>query len=377
MMACGPSTSWSTALPMSCRKPARRQMFTSAPSSAAIAAARKDDLQGVGELVLAVAVAELEAAHGADQLRVQPVHAGLVGGLLALLAQLLVHLRLGPRHHLLDPRGVEAPVRDQLQQGDPRHLAAHRVERGEHDRLRGVVDDQVDAGGLLQGADVAPLLADDAPLHLLVGDGHRRLGRLDRGLGGAALDGLGHDPAGAPAPASSLVWLSISRTRAAASRSASASIEATSSTRASSAVSPAIRSSSRRLLLPQALRLAARSPAAPAPAAPGPDPASPGSPACARTAPPAADRRCSWRCTSARRSPGVLLGSGLEPDRLLLGLQDQLFLLRPRLLQDALGVRLGHARLLRVGRAWSGSTPRRRPPPRRRVAIEDNCQGQR
>ena len=157
------------------------------------------DLQGVGELVLAVAVAELEAPHGADQLLGQPVHAGLVGGLLPLLPQLLVHLRLGPRHHLLDPRGVEAPVRDQLQQGDPRHLPAHGVERGEDDRLRGVVDDQVDPGGLLQGADVAPLLADDAPLHLVVGDGHRRLGRLHRGLRGAALDGLGHDPAGAPA----------------------------------------------------------------------------------------------------------------------------------------------------------------------------------
>ncbi len=149
-------------------------------------------------------------------------------------------------------------------------------------------------------------------------------------------------------PASSLVWLSISRTRAAASRRASASIEATSSTRASSALSPAIRSSSPRRSCPR--RSASR-----------------------------ADRlqlllllhqglipllqilQLALELLLPLRQalllalhlrpalPGVLLRSGLEPDRLLFGLQDQLFLPRPRFLQDALGVRLGHARLLRVG----------------------------
>ena len=47
-----------------------------------------------------------------------------------------------------------------------------------------VVDDQVDAGRLLEGADVAPLAADDPALHLVVRqvhDGHRVLGGVVRG----------------------------------------------------------------------------------------------------------------------------------------------------------------------------------------------------
>src|SRR5260370_42174140 len=65
-------------------------------------------------------------------------------------------------------------------QSHPRHLAADRVEATENDGLRRVVDDEVDAGGMLEGPNVAALSTDDAALHLVAGDRHHRY----RGFGG-------------------------------------------------------------------------------------------------------------------------------------------------------------------------------------------------
>ena len=59
-----------------------------------------------------------------------------------------------------------------------------------------VVDDDVDPGGLLEGADVPPFAADDPALHVVGGD----VDGADGGLGGVrrgvALDGRGEDLAG-------------------------------------------------------------------------------------------------------------------------------------------------------------------------------------
>ena len=49
----------------------------------------------------------------------------------------------------------------------PRDLAPHAVEARQDDRVRRVVDDEVDAGEVLQRADVAALAADDAALHVV------------------------------------------------------------------------------------------------------------------------------------------------------------------------------------------------------------------
>ena len=95
--------------------------------------------------------------------------------------------------HLFDARRVDAAVLDQTRQGQARNLAPHAVERRQHDGVRRVVDDQVDAGGVLEGADVAALAADDAALHVLARDLDDRDGRLRDGLGGDALDRRGDD----------------------------------------------------------------------------------------------------------------------------------------------------------------------------------------
>ncbi|GAA3422207.1 hypothetical protein GCM10018952_71490 [Streptosporangium vulgare] len=89
---------------------------------------------------------------------------------------------------LLDALRMDAAVEDELLQGEPPGLAADRVEARQQHGFRRVVDDQVDAGGRLEGPDVAALTADDAPLHLVTGqvqDAHHGLGGL---LGGHPLE---------------------------------------------------------------------------------------------------------------------------------------------------------------------------------------------
>src|SRR5205807_6972618 len=75
-------------------------------------------------------------------------------------------------------------------------LAADVVEGADDHHAGRVVHDHVHAGGLLEGADVAALAADDPALHVVRGNVHG----ADRGvggvLGGVALDGGGQDFAG-------------------------------------------------------------------------------------------------------------------------------------------------------------------------------------
>ena len=86
------------------------------------------------------------------------------------------------RDDLLDAGRVDAAVLDQLLQRELGGLAADVVEARDDDDARRVVDDDVDAGGLLEGADVAALAADDPPLHVVGGD----VDGADGGLGGVA-----------------------------------------------------------------------------------------------------------------------------------------------------------------------------------------------
>ena len=78
---------------------------------------------------------------------------------------------------------MDAAVLDQLLERRARDLAAEAVEGREDDGLRRVVDDEVDAGEVLERADVAALAADDPALHVVrrqLDDGHGRLGGVAR-----------------------------------------------------------------------------------------------------------------------------------------------------------------------------------------------------
>ena len=120
--------------------------------------------------------------------------------LLADLQDVLLHLLLRLGDHLLDARRVDAAVLDQLGQREPGGLAADVVEGADDDHAGRVVHDHVHAGGLLEGADVAALAADDAALHVVGGDVHGADGGVGGVLGGVALDGGRQDLAGLSAP---------------------------------------------------------------------------------------------------------------------------------------------------------------------------------
>ena len=105
----------------------------------------------------------------------------------------LLDLRERALMDLFDPRRMDPAVLDELLEREAGGFASHRVEAAQDHRLRGVVDDQVHAGGGLEGSDVPPLTADDSPLHVLARKGEhadRRLGSL---LRGDALDRDRHD----------------------------------------------------------------------------------------------------------------------------------------------------------------------------------------
>ena len=150
-------------------------------------------LDRVLQLVLAVRRAELEPTDDLDDLGVQAGHAGLVGRRLAFLLDLLLDLLLGLGDDLLDARRMDAPVLDELGQRQARDLAAHRIEARQGHRVGRVVDDQVDTGCRFERADVAALAADDAALHLLVGDGHDGGRDLADGVARVALNGHRQD----------------------------------------------------------------------------------------------------------------------------------------------------------------------------------------
>src|SRR3989441_8090174 len=118
-------------------------------------------------------------------------------GALARLPDRVVELLLCLAHHLLDPTGVNAPVGDEALERQARQLATDGVVARYHDDLRRVVDDEVHPGRRLDGPDVSPLAADDAPLHVVAGERDDRDRALGDELPRQALDGDRDDLLGA------------------------------------------------------------------------------------------------------------------------------------------------------------------------------------
>ena len=132
-----------------------------------------------------------------DHLGVKTLKADLQDGGLALFLDPLQDLLAGLGHDLFDAGRMDPAVDDQFVERDPRHLAADWVEAADDDRLGRVIDDQVDAGRLLKGANVAPLLTDDATFQLVCWQRQHRNRDLGGLVGGDPLDRLGDDLASA------------------------------------------------------------------------------------------------------------------------------------------------------------------------------------
>ena len=114
------------------------------------------------------------------ELGIEPLYARLEHALLAELDDVRLELRLRLVVHLFDPRRVDAPVFDQLHERELRRFAANAVEGGQDDCLWRVVDDEIDAGEVLECADVPTLAPDDPPFHIVGRQLDERHGRLCR-----------------------------------------------------------------------------------------------------------------------------------------------------------------------------------------------------
>ena len=134
-----------------------------------------------------------------DELLAQLAAVRLEDRLRTCLVDLLVELRLRLVVHLLDPGRMDPAVLDELFERELRDLAADPVERRQDDRVRRVVDDEVDPGQVLERADVPALAADDAALHVVARELDDRHGRLRRMARRDALQRVGDERA-RPAP---------------------------------------------------------------------------------------------------------------------------------------------------------------------------------
>ena len=90
---------------------------------------------------------------------------------------------------------MDAAVDDELFKRHTGNLATDRFEAGEHDGFRRVVDDEIDAGEIFEGADVAAFAADDTALHLVIWKRNDGNGGFCNMICSAALDGAGDDVA--------------------------------------------------------------------------------------------------------------------------------------------------------------------------------------
>ena len=131
-----------------------------------------------------------------DELGMQPEDAHFEHGVLARGFDLLIDLFGDLFHRLLDAGGVDAAVRNEALEREAGDLPSDGIEARKDDDFGRIVDDEFDAGRVLDGADVAPLAADDARLHVVVGQRHDGDRRLRSVIGCAALDGERDDVLG-------------------------------------------------------------------------------------------------------------------------------------------------------------------------------------
>ena len=182
--AWGPSTSWLTALPMSCSSvAAARGLDRGAELARRSSPASFDALDQVVEDVLAVGGAGSAAARGAraapDRSRARRPRARRARP----PRRSRLDLGLGVLVGLLDGAGWIRPSaisRSSISRAISRRTPS-KLERTT--AVRRLVDDQVDAGERLDRPDVAALAADDPALHLLAGQldqAGRRLARVRR-----------------------------------------------------------------------------------------------------------------------------------------------------------------------------------------------------
>lgn len=140
----------------------------------------------------------VQVPHRGQQVRVEVGDADVQAGPLRGLAAPALDALERAGVHLLDADRVDPAVLDELGKGHAGDLAAYGVEAAEQDGGRRVVDDDVHAGDVLEGADVAALAPDDAALDVVGGQRDGRAHRIGNRTGREPLHHRRQHPSGAP-----------------------------------------------------------------------------------------------------------------------------------------------------------------------------------
>ncbi len=152
------------------------------------------DLLAVLQHVLGVGGAVLQPAEQLDDLRVHALDSEFLQRLLPGALHLLFEPPPVAARQILDPARVDVAVLDQGLEDPARDLALDRVVTRQRDRSGLLVEQQLDPGDVLEGADVLAFLADDAALEVAALGQFEMADRpLGAEIGGASLDGQGDD----------------------------------------------------------------------------------------------------------------------------------------------------------------------------------------
>ena len=156
-------------------------------------AGKQGNLDGVVEHILTVTGTELQTAEQAYKLCVDAVDTDLKDSTFTGLLDDGINFTAGFFHHFLNAGGMNTTVGNEFFQSETSNLTADRVKAGQSDRLRHIVDDQIDAGQRFNGTDISALTTDDTALHFIVGKVHNGNGCLGHHIGRKPLDSEGDD----------------------------------------------------------------------------------------------------------------------------------------------------------------------------------------
>lgn len=126
---------------------------------------------GVFEHVLREAETELESAEQGDDLFRHPLNAAVENRFFSGVEDLFINLLADLFDEFLNAGRVNAPVGNEFFQQTARDFLADRVKAGNDDRFRRIVDQDVDARGGFQSADIASLASMMRPFISSLGSG--------------------------------------------------------------------------------------------------------------------------------------------------------------------------------------------------------------
>ena len=122
--------------------------------------------------ILTIAGTIFQAAQQLNQFGVQTMHSDSKGCLFAGFLNLLLNLFLCLFNHFLNAGRMNTTIINQFFQSETGNLAAYRIEAGNNNSLRSIIDNQIDAGKGFQSTDVTAFTTDNASLHLITRELH-------------------------------------------------------------------------------------------------------------------------------------------------------------------------------------------------------------